>query len=125
MRYYLDFCHKYHFKQGTDARLAAFLKKLGEKNQPVQLQKQAEQAVRLYFALGQSLKKQQDLKDTDNASHPTKISHNTYSENIQEYKSLEPVSQREEGQVLKCSIQLKGSQLKAVNTVKGVRVKLN
>ncbi len=34
MRYFLDFCHKYHFKQGTDMSLSAFLKKLNEKNQP-------------------------------------------------------------------------------------------
>ena len=97
MRYYLDFCHKYHFKQGTDASLSAFLKKLGEKNQPVQLQKQAEQAVGLYFALGQTLKKQQDLKDTDKTSHPTRISSNTYSKNIQENNPLEPVSPQSEG----------------------------
>ena len=86
MRYYLDFCRKYHLKQGTDTSLAAFLKKLDEKNQPVQLRKQAEQAVRLYFALAQFLKKQQDLKNTDNTAQPTKISPNTYSENIQEYR---------------------------------------
>jgi len=96
MRYYLDFCHKYHFKQGTNTSLSAFLKKLGEKNQPVQLQKQAEQAVRLYFAFAQALKKQQDFKNTDNVAHSTKISPNTYSENIQEYKSLEPVSRQSE-----------------------------
>jgi len=34
MRYYLDFCHKYHFKQETDMSLSAFLKKLNEKKQP-------------------------------------------------------------------------------------------
>ena len=96
MRYYLDFCRKYHFRQGTDASLAAFLKKLGEKNQPVQLQKQTEQAIWLYFALGQSLKKQQDLKDTGKTSHSTRISPNTYSKNIQEYNSLEQVYRQSE-----------------------------
>jgi len=45
MRYYLDFSHKYYFKQGTGVSLSVFLKKLGQNNQPVQLQKQAEQAV--------------------------------------------------------------------------------
>lgn len=49
VRYYLDFCHKYQFKQGTDVSLSAFLKKLGQKRQPPYLQKQAEQAVQLLF----------------------------------------------------------------------------
>ncbi len=50
MRYYLDFCHKYHFEQGTDLSLSAFLKKLKEKKQPAQLQKQAKQSAQLFFA---------------------------------------------------------------------------
>jgi len=37
MRYYLDFCYKYQFDQGTDMSLSAFLKKLDQKKQPVQL----------------------------------------------------------------------------------------
>jgi len=49
VRFYLDFCLKYNFKQGTDKSLVAFAKKLQQKKQPLFLQKQAEQAVRLYF----------------------------------------------------------------------------
>ncbi len=104
MRYYLDFCHKYHFKQRTDASLAGFLKKLGEKNQPVQLQKQAEQAVRLYFAFVQSLNKQQDIKNTDITAHFTTVLPNTCSENIQENNSLEPISRQSEDSVGKKKI---------------------
>ncbi len=48
LRYYLDFCHKYHFKCGSDASLTAFLDKLMQKNQPAPLQRQARKAVHLY-----------------------------------------------------------------------------
>lgn len=101
MRYYLDFCHKYHFEQGTDTSLSAFLKKLDEKKQSVQLQKQAEQAVRLYFAWVQSSKKQLDFRNKDNTPRSTTISPNTYSDNRQEYKSLEIESQQPEGSATK------------------------
>ena len=89
MRYYLDFCHKYRFEQRTDASLAAFLKKLDQKNQSTQQQKQAEQAVRSYFACVQSSKKQQDFGNKDNTLRSTTIPPNTYSNNRQEDKSLE------------------------------------
>lgn len=49
VRFYLDFCHKYNFKQGTETSLLAFAKKLDQKKQPLHLQKQAEQAVKFYF----------------------------------------------------------------------------
>jgi integron integrase len=94
MRYYLDFCHKYQFDRGTDMSLSAFLKKLDQKKQPLQLQKQAEQAVRLYFTFAQAPKKQQDLRNKDRTPHSPKISPNTYSDNRQEYKSLEFVSRQ-------------------------------
>jgi site-specific recombinase XerD len=95
MRYYLDFCYKYQFDQGTDMSLSAFLKKLDQKKQPVQLQKQAEQAVRLYFAFAQSSKKQQGFRNNGGMPHPTKSLSNTCSENRQEYKSLELVSRQQ------------------------------
>ena len=101
MRYYFDFCHKYHFEQGTDASLSAFLKKLDEKKQSVQLQKQAEQAFRLYFAWVQSSKKQQDLRSKDNIPRSTTIPPNTYSDNRQEYRSLEVDSRQPEGPATK------------------------
>ncbi len=81
MRYYLDFCHKYHFEQGTGTSLSAFLKKLDEKKQSVQLQKQAEQAVRLYFAWVHSSEKQQDFRNKDNTPRSTTVPPNTYSYN--------------------------------------------
>jgi hypothetical protein len=97
MRYYFDFCHKYHFQQGTNNSLSAFLKKLDEKKQSVQFQKQAEQAVWLYFAWILSSKKQQDYKDKDYIQKPTDIPPNTYIDNRQEYKSSEIVSFQSDG----------------------------
>jgi site-specific recombinase XerD len=97
MRYYLDFCHKYHFEQGTDTSLSAFLKKLNEKKQSDQLQKQAEQTVRLYFAWVQSSKKRQDFRSKDNTRHSTTIPPNTYSDNRQEYRSLVVDSSQPQG----------------------------
>ena len=97
MRYYLDFCHKYHFEQGTDASLSAFLKKLDKKKQSVQLQKQAEQAIRLYFAWVQSSKKQQDFSKKDYNPRSTTIPPNTNSDNLQDYRSLEIESHQPEG----------------------------
>jgi len=45
LRYYLDFCQKYNFKQSDKESLSAFIKKLKEKNQTDQQQKQAFHAI--------------------------------------------------------------------------------
>lgn len=97
LRYYLDFCHKYHFEQGKSKSLSAFLKKLDEKKQSVQLQKQAEHAVRLYFSWVKSMEKPQNFKSKDKSPQTTTISPNTYSDNRQEYKSLEVTPRLPEG----------------------------
>ena len=34
LRYYLDFCHKYHFEQYAKESLSAFVEKLREKKNP-------------------------------------------------------------------------------------------
>jgi hypothetical protein len=96
MRYYLDFCHKYQLDQGVGASLPAFLKKLEQKKQTIQLQKQAEHAVRLYFAFANPPKKQQDYREKGGFSHSTRISTNTHRENRQEYKSSERVARQPE-----------------------------
>ena len=101
MRYYLDFCYKYRFDRGTDMSLSAFLKKLDQKKQPVQLQTQAEQAIRLYFAFAKSPKKQQDFRNKGSTPHSTEILPNTCSENRQEYKSLDFVSRQPADPVVK------------------------
>ena len=49
LRYYLDFCQKYNFKQSDKESLSHFIKKLKEKNQTDQQQKQAFHAISIYF----------------------------------------------------------------------------
>jgi len=49
LRYYLDFCFKYGFNQSNKESLAYFIKKLKEKNQTEQQQKQALHAISIYF----------------------------------------------------------------------------
>jgi len=97
MRYYLDFCHKYQFDRRSDMSLSAFLKKLDQKKQPVQLQKQAEQAVRLYFAFAQSPKKQEDFRNKEKTLLNTNILPNTHNQDSQEYKYIEPGFRQSEG----------------------------
>jgi hypothetical protein len=45
VRFYLDFCRKYHFDQCNEESLSHFIHKLKEKNQTQQQQKQASDAV--------------------------------------------------------------------------------
>ncbi len=54
LRYYLDFCHKYGFDQFKPQSLPHFIKKLNEKRQPQAQQKQAREAIRIYYNLIQS-----------------------------------------------------------------------
>ncbi len=48
LRYYLDFCHKYSYRQDDGKSLSAFLQKLQEKKQSEQQRKQARHAILLY-----------------------------------------------------------------------------
>ena len=51
LRYYLDFCHKYGFDESSPQSLPDFIKKLKEKNQTAEQQKQAGSAVHIYYNL--------------------------------------------------------------------------
>jgi hypothetical protein len=51
LRYYWDFCHKYHFPPEQHASLPHFLKKLQEKRQTQVQQEQAAPAIWLFYAL--------------------------------------------------------------------------
>lgn len=51
LRYYWDFCHKYHFSTEKASSLPAFIEKLRSKHQSDVLCEQAKQAVLLYFSL--------------------------------------------------------------------------
>jgi hypothetical protein len=48
LRYYLDFCQKYHQSVSTKESLQRFIKKLQEKNQTPEQQTQACSAIGLY-----------------------------------------------------------------------------
>ena len=51
LRYYLDFCHKYHFLAEQRESLPHFLQKLQQKRQTQAQQEQAAQAIALYYEL--------------------------------------------------------------------------
>ena len=49
LHFYWDFCHKYHHDAFHSNSLPLFIHKLENKNQSVQQQKQAEQAISLFL----------------------------------------------------------------------------
>jgi len=51
LRFYLDFCEKYHFPESRSESLAHFLRKLEEKRQTKAQQQEASRAVSLYYEL--------------------------------------------------------------------------
>lgn len=51
LRYYLDFCHKYHHDQMSGQSLLLFIEKLQLKKQTKDQQKQAEHAIHVYYRL--------------------------------------------------------------------------
>ena len=66
LRFYWDFCHKYHHKVSHRGSLPFFLQKLREKRQSEQQQDQAEQAVSLFYEMQSAVK--QSLPRNDSAS---------------------------------------------------------
>jgi integron integrase len=63
LRYYLDFCQKYRLPHSTHDSLLHFIKKLQEKRQTQEQQKQASQAVSLYYVLLQAVSKEAEKRD--------------------------------------------------------------
>ena len=51
LRFYLDFCLKYHHAPRDEESLSPFLQKLASKSQSPELQKQAAASVALYYDL--------------------------------------------------------------------------
>ncbi|MFH1769083.1 MAG: phage integrase N-terminal SAM-like domain-containing protein [Parcubacteria group bacterium] len=49
LKYYLDFCFKYHHDKSKKESLSYFIKKLKDKNQTEQQQKQAFHAVSIFY----------------------------------------------------------------------------
>ena len=58
LRYYLDFCHKYHFDNLKKESLPHFIKKIRDK-------RQAQQAILIYYEIATEL-----WKATEKISHP-------------------------------------------------------
>ena len=56
LRYYLDFCQKYNFKETSREGLPAFIRKLAEKKQNSHQQKQASHAINKHRKKGVSNK---------------------------------------------------------------------
>ena len=54
LRYYFDFCKKYHFPESKQQSLPHFIKKLQEKQQSSNQQKQAAFAISLYYSIARS-----------------------------------------------------------------------
>ncbi len=67
LRYYLDFCQKYNHPISTKESLGQFIKKLQEKNQTPGQQKQASDAISLYFDM---LGTEAVARDAVNSSTP-------------------------------------------------------
>ena len=91
VRYYLDFCHKYNFEQGTEVSLSAFKKKLEDKKQSPQLYKQAEPAVRSYFEFIVSSQAKIKIPPLREANlNPTNPVPTTVKSISQQYNGLNP-----------------------------------
>ena len=69
LRFYWDFCHKYHHDAFHSGSLPLFLQKLQDKNQSEQQQNQAKYAVSLFFEIRTESK--QPLTRNKNVSIPT------------------------------------------------------
>lgn len=74
LRYYLDFCHKYHHKPSIGESVALFIKKLKEKNQTEQQCKQAVDAVSIFCqtAIEKKQKSKTEVLNTNDIKISTK-----------------------------------------------------
>ena len=72
LRYYLDFCQKYHFLHAQKESLPRFLHKLQEKKQTKAQQQQASHAVSLYDELMRFRASHSDVPSLTNDAPPEK-----------------------------------------------------
>jgi hypothetical protein len=76
LRFYLDFCNKYHHDTAHHCSATLFISKLKEKNQTPRQQEQASHAINLYYALENidyikdKANQKNSLKDTAQKSSP-------------------------------------------------------
>src|SRR5262249_37999046 len=83
LRYYLDFCQKYHVPHAQPESLPGFLHKLQEKQQTQAQQQQASHAVSLYYGL---------LRLRDSLTAGPSLTHDAPPEKVLEVLSLHPDS---------------------------------
>ncbi|WP_214660534.1 hypothetical protein [sulfur-oxidizing endosymbiont of Gigantopelta aegis] len=69
LRYYWDFCLKYHHNPFVSSSLPLFLGKLQEKKQSVQQQNQAKFAIVLFYDISISTHSQQNIAPIKNYSY--------------------------------------------------------
>ena len=75
LRYYLDFCHKYQLDKSANQSLSDFVKKLREKRQNDQQQKQAAHAISIFYEIGR-LKSNKKISSREKIGvSPTKKEH--------------------------------------------------
>ncbi|KHE92207.1 MAG: integron integrase [Candidatus Scalindua rubra] len=88
LRYYLDFCRKYNFQGIQPESLRNFLKKLGEKRQTREQQKQASQAISLYYTIASTgTVLEQKINPTDYPSRQVASEKTISSDESQKWKS--------------------------------------
>ena len=112
LRYYLDFCQKYSLKKGHDADLKAFMVKLKEKGQGLDLRRQAYRAVSFFHemnSLSQEKSKDGHLKADQYLKHAE------YSDIIQE-KNTDKYSESK-CQHTNNQVEMKQCQRPAINSV--------
>ena len=66
LRYYLDFCLKYHHKPANNESLAPFVQKLKDKHQTEQQRKQAFDAVSIFYQIEKDRNVQDNIQLLNN-----------------------------------------------------------
>ncbi len=74
VRFYLDFCRKYHLPQNNKSSKPLFLKKLSEKQQPEADQRQASHAIAIYYQVDIDTKDDSESNCGDLDNHKQKHS---------------------------------------------------
>ena len=110
LRFYWDFCHKYHHDAFHSDSLSLFLYKLEDKNQSVQQQNQAKQAILLFFNM-RATSEDHQVKREDSSIEQSQPSINSVQIEGSTYQNI-PVAESLEQ---KCDSAQSGSNLLPAN----------
>jgi integron integrase len=86
LRYYLDFCQKYRFRESSTRSLPNFIGKLKERGQTDIQQKQANEAIHIYYEL---IRSEPSNNTSESAIHPPKSEGIGEAQNLYQTTSLE------------------------------------